>query len=51
MFKAYKYRLNLTSEQVDYFESCFGCARLVYNLGLATKIQTYGSLKQKFKFL
>ena len=50
MFKAYKYRLNLTSEQVDYFESCFGCVRLVYNLGLSCKIQAYQSLKTNLSF-
>jgi len=41
MLKAFKYKLNLNSKQKSYFDSCFGCSRLVYNLGLATKIQAY----------
>jgi len=50
MLKAFKYKLDLNLKQKSYFNNCFGCARLVYNLGLSTKIQTYQSLKVNLSF-
>src|ERR1035437_10402634 len=50
MLKAFKYKLNLNNNQKLYFNNCFGCARLVYNLGLACKIQAYQSTKTSLSF-
>ena len=50
MLKAFKYKLKLNKEQQNYFNNCFGCVRLVYNLGLATKIQEYQSNKINLSF-
>jgi putative transposase len=41
MLKAYKYRLYPTPEQRTLIEKHFGCARWVYNYGLAKKMQAY----------
>ena len=50
MLKAFKYKLKLNKEQQNYFNNCFGCVRLVYNLGLSCKIQAYQSLKTNLSF-
>ena len=50
MLKAFKYKLSLNKEQKLYFDNCFGCSRLVYNLGLACKIQAYQSTKTNLSF-
>lgn len=41
MLKAYKYRLNPTSEQVSLMEKTFGSTRFIYNWALQTKIEAY----------
>ena len=43
MFKAYKYRIYPTSNQVELFANHFGCTRMVYNLALQIKIDAYRS--------
>ena len=50
MLKAFKYKLKLNNNQKIYFEKCFGCSRLVYNLALACKIQAYQSTKINLSF-
>ena len=46
MIKAFKYRLNPTSEQIIQMEKTFGCCRYVYNWALDLKIKTYQSEKR-----
>lgn len=41
MLKAYKYRLNPTKSQMEFFEKSFGCARYVYNWALNRRIEAY----------
>ena len=41
MLKAYKYRLNPTSEQTSLIERTFGSTRFIYNRALRTKIEAY----------
>lgn len=41
MLKAFKYRLYPTPNQQVLLEKHFGCTRLIYNLSLETKINTY----------
>lgn len=41
MLKAYKYRLNPTSEQISLMERTFGSTRFIYNWALQTKIEAY----------
>lgn len=41
MLKAYKYRIYPTVNQIELIEKTLGCCRLVYNLALQTKIDTY----------
>lgn len=41
MLKAYKYRLNPTSEQISLMEKTFGSTRFIYNWALQTKIEAY----------
>lgn len=41
MLKAYKYRLNPTSEQISLIERTFGSTRFIYNWALQTKIEAY----------
>lgn len=41
MLKAYKYRLNPTSEQIYLIERTFGSTRFIYNWALQTKIEAY----------
>ncbi|KAA6344642.1 hypothetical protein EZS27_007732 [termite gut metagenome] len=41
MIKSYKYQLNPTNKQINYFERNFGCCRFIYNWGLGLKIKTY----------
>lgn len=41
MLKCYKYQLRLNSEQEEFINKSFGCARFVYNYGLTRKIETY----------
>jgi putative transposase len=45
MFRAYKYRIYPTPEQVELLNKHFGCVRLVYNLALATKQMAYSGNK------
>lgn len=39
MLKAYKYRLNPTSEQISLMEKTFGSTRFIYNWALRMKIE------------
>jgi putative transposase len=41
MLKAYKYRLYPNKAQTEFLNKSFGCARWVYNWGLAKKIKHY----------
>ena len=41
MIKSYKYRLNPTKEQAEFFEKSFGCVRFVYNWALNQRIEAY----------
>lgn len=41
MLKAYRYRLNPTSEQISLMEKTFGSTRFIYNWALQTKIEAY----------
>ena len=41
MLKAYKYRVYPNQEQKVLISKHFGCARFIYNQGLATKIKSY----------
>ena len=50
MLKAFKYKLAPNKKQQIYLDKCFGCSRLVYNLGLSCKIQAYQSLKTNLSF-
>ena len=50
MLKSYKYRLNLNNNQKLYFNDCFNYSRLIYNLGLQTKIQAYQSNRINLSF-
>lgn len=45
MLKAYKYRLYPNKEQRIYLAKTFGCTRLVYNLMLSDRIDTYNKYK------
>ena len=46
MLKAYKYRLNPTSEQISLMERTFGSTRFIYNWALRTKIEAYQDNKK-----
>ena len=46
MLKAYKYRLFPIREQKEILAKQFGCARFVYNWGLAEKIKAYTTSKK-----
>lgn len=46
MLKAYKYRLNPTSEQISLMERTFGSTRFIYNWALQTKIEAYQDNKK-----
>lgn len=46
MLKTYKYRIYPTLEQQEYLEQCFNGVRLVYNLGLETKILAWTQYKK-----
>lgn len=46
MLKAYKYRLNPTSEQISLMEKTFGSTRFIYNWALQTKIEAYQDNKK-----
>lgn len=46
MLKGYKYRIFPTETQKDQLQRCFGVSRLVYNLGLETKIVAYAQRKK-----
>ena len=39
--KAYKYKLNPTVKQKQFFQEAFGCSRFVYNWALNKKIEAY----------
>ena len=41
MNKAIKYRLYPTTEQIEYFQKCFGCCRFVYNQALNWRTSAY----------
>lgn len=41
MFKAFKYRIRPTPEQIELIAKTFGCTRFVYNYCLALKEKTY----------
>lgn len=43
MFKSYKYRIHPTEDQKVLIEKTFGCCRLVYNLALQVKVDSYKS--------
>ena len=43
MFRSYKYRIYPTKEQINVIDKTFGVCRLVYNIALQTKIETYKS--------
>lgn len=45
MLRAYKYRIYPNKEQQVYLAKTFGCTRLVYNLMLAERIDTYNKYK------
>ncbi|MBU5675868.1 IS200/IS605 family element transposase accessory protein TnpB [Alkaliphilus sp. MSJ-5] len=45
MLRAYKYRLYPDKEQRLYLAKTFGCTRLIYNLMLADRIDTYNKYK------
>lgn len=51
MIKAYKYRLNPTVEQKDFFERSFGCARFVYNWALDTRVKAYQMDKTRLSWV
>lgn len=44
--KAYKYRLYPTAAQAEFLARQFGCARYVYNWGLAEKSKAYQESKK-----
>lgn len=46
MLKAYKYRIYPTPEQAAMIDQTFGVCRLVYNMGLDIKRQTYDAFKK-----
>ena len=46
MIKSYKYRIYPTKEQEEKMKNFFGVARLIYNLGLQSKIYAYQSRKK-----
>lgn len=50
MIKAYKYRLNPTVGQKDFFERSFGCARFVYNWALERRVKAYQADKTRLSF-
>ncbi|MEI2395783.1 helix-turn-helix domain-containing protein, partial [Paenibacillus phytohabitans] len=41
MLKAFKYRLEPTTQQAELFAKTFGCVRKVYNLMLHDRIESY----------
>ena len=45
MLKAYKYRLYPNKDQRLYLAKTFGCTRLIYNLMLSERIETYNKYK------
>jgi putative transposase len=45
MFKAYKYRINPTEEQIVLINKHIGCSRFVYNLALETKQVAFAGSK------
>lgn len=45
MLKAYKYRIYPNKEQCTYLAKTFGCTRLIYNLMLSERIETYNKYK------
>lgn len=49
--KAYKYRIYPTEEQKVFINKTFGCVRLVYNLMLNDRIQSYEEYKDDSKTL
>lgn len=50
MLKAYKYRLNPTSEQISLIEKTFGSTRFIYNWALQTKIEAYQDDKKSLTY-
>lgn len=50
MIKSYKYRLNPTKSQAEFFEKSFGCARYVYNWALEKRISAYKNDKINLSF-
>lgn len=51
MLKSYKYQLRPTAAQKTFFNKSFGCARLVYNWGLALKKETYAKDKTSLSYV
>lgn len=49
MMKAFKFRLYPNNEQKEYFAKTFGCARFIYNLMLADKIEHYKATEEMLK--
>lgn len=47
MIKSYKYRLNPTKKQTEFFEKSFGCARYIYNWALQKRIEAYQNNKER----
>lgn len=45
MLKSYKYRIYPNNEQKTYLAKTFGCTRLIYNLMLSDRIDTYNKYK------
>lgn len=51
MIKAYKYRLNPTATQRDFFERSFGCVRFVYNWALDRRVKAYQTDKTRLSWV
>ncbi len=51
MIKAYKYKLNPTKAQAEFFERSFSCARYIYNWGLDLRIKAYQNEKQRLSYV
>ena len=51
MLKAYKYCLLPTEEQKQQLARFFGCARLVFNRGLETKMQAWTTARKHLTYI